>query len=728
MKKFLLILLFPAIAWGSHTEVPSLPYTCVTSGTAGTYSETLLVTGNLVSTTNGVLFDNDHDVVLNLQGYSITFGTSDNDDAYGAKIGMAGSPCEDGTWSTAYNIKIINGTITHSPSSDTACDGATSIKLYRAPFNIYIGELDLTISGDNGMCVTTQRCNEAVNCYNIEIANNDLWSNARRFTSREYYNGAVIDITSSSSSGDYGAKIHGNTIHTGPAQGIVARGPYGTYPPLGRMQVYDNVITTDHRNDFYLVNQGPEHPAGQSSENSYALFISYCRSALVYNNTVRSGESYGGNRGLMIEACAGVDTAWIDVYGNDIEIHEGPNIRVGEALGAPAGRLRSPASGDTGELEYVHVHNNRFVAVGDSNVATSSYGHLPGALKYSNATRPQHVIIEENVCQAYGRTAPPYTGDISSMAMEFDAMSGDYDTTLQVINNRFESDQVIVQYGATNAGAENMVLVGDTLKDIDPNIGTLSTFYLGYLDNAWDCSGNIARDCIFEGDAANTNVSYSINAAGIRDITFERTLSVLVLGSDEIPVYGAEVFAVNAYGDTAMVDTTSEYGLSGKNVRYLFNSKTQTDSAAYNDFTLIAAYSGDTATATMTVAWNAFTDTLQLTETLGNGSEPPADTDPPVISARTITSITTSGAVVGWSTNETTAKDSVYVDGTPQAATTGTSHSATLSGLTAGTLYNLTLMSKDAAGNRATSDTTFTTEAEPAPADTTHGQFLMLLK
>ncbi|MBI5020718.1 MAG: MBL fold metallo-hydrolase [Ignavibacteriales bacterium] len=105
----------------------------------------------------------------------------------------------------------------------------------------------------------------------------------------------------------------------------------------------------------------------------------------------------------------------------------------------------------------------------------------------------------------------------------------------------------------------------------------------------------------------------------------------------------------------------------------------------------------------------------------GDGGAP--DVTPPVISAVTASSITSSSAVITWTTDE--ASNSVVEYGlttsygsTVTNATMVTSHSVSLSGLTASTLYHYRVKSTDAANNTATStDYTFTTSA-PVPVST----------
>jgi purple acid phosphatase-like protein/fibronectin type III domain protein len=95
-----------------------------------------------------------------------------------------------------------------------------------------------------------------------------------------------------------------------------------------------------------------------------------------------------------------------------------------------------------------------------------------------------------------------------------------------------------------------------------------------------------------------------------------------------------------------------------------------------------------------------------------------ADTTAPTISAVASSGITTTGATVTWTTNEASNSQVEYrVQGTSTYSATAinasmvTSHSMTLSGLTAATVYEYHVISDDAAGNTATStpNGTFTT-------------------
>jgi type VI protein secretion system component Hcp len=98
------------------------------------------------------------------------------------------------------------------------------------------------------------------------------------------------------------------------------------------------------------------------------------------------------------------------------------------------------------------------------------------------------------------------------------------------------------------------------------------------------------------------------------------------------------------------------------------------------------------------------------------------DTTPPVISGLTSASITAAGATIVWTTNEASTSQVEYGLSTSYGnialiSSLDLSHSQTLSGLLAGTLYHYRVKSIDAAGNASvSSDGTFTTTV---PVDTT---------
>jgi len=118
-----------------------------------------------------------------------------------------------------------------------------------------------------------------------------------------------------------------------------------------------------------------------------------------------------------------------------------------------------------------------------------------------------------------------------------------------------------------------------------------------------------------------------------------------------------------------------------------------------------AAYSlGSSATAAVTIA------------------DDDVDTVSPVISGIGASSITATGAVINWTTDELSdtqveyGTTAAYGNSTVLVVTAVTSHAAQLGGLQASTLYHYRVKSRNAAGNLAVSgDSTFTTDQETLP-------------
>lgn len=126
---------------------------------------------------------------------------------------------------------------------------------------------------------------------------------------------------------------------------------------------------------------------------------------------------------------------------------------------------------------------------------------------------------------------------------------------------------------------------------------------------------------------------------------------------------------------------------------------------------------GDGDQDIVSIAWDA-PQNLHLWRNDAITGGGPVDSTPPSISAVTTSAVTASGATITWTTNEPADSRVEYGVTTTYGSTTGTnttlttSHSRTLSGLSAGTTYHYRARSVDAAGNASVGgDHTFTTLA-----------------
>jgi phosphodiesterase/alkaline phosphatase D-like protein len=220
--------------------------------------------------------------------------------------------------------------------------------------------------------------------------------------------------------------------------------------------------------------------------------------------------------------------------------------------------------------------------------------------------------------------------------------------------------------------------------------------------------------------ATGQNLSVSIPAAG-----------VLTVFTDAAPVSDTTAPVISAVSSSAITssgatinwstneasDTQVEYGLSS-----LYGASTALNSS------MVTSHSsslGSLLSGTLyhyRVKSRDAAGNLALSGDFTFTTSVASDTTPPVISGVSTSGVTSSGATVTWTTNEVSDTQVEYGTTTGYGSTTGldpslaTSHSAILSGMSAGTVYHYRVKSRDAAGNLAVSgDFTFTTSAAPPP-------------
>jgi chitinase len=104
-------------------------------------------------------------------------------------------------------------------------------------------------------------------------------------------------------------------------------------------------------------------------------------------------------------------------------------------------------------------------------------------------------------------------------------------------------------------------------------------------------------------------------------------------------------------------------------------------------------------------------------ETSGGSVDSQAPSTPSSVKASAKTSSSVSLAWTASTDNVGVTGYEVFVNGASSAATTSTSASATVSGLSANTTYTFTVKAFDAAGNRSTASSAFSTTTDPAVSD-----------
>jgi phosphodiesterase/alkaline phosphatase D-like protein len=166
-------------------------------------------------------------------------------------------------------------------------------------------------------------------------------------------------------------------------------------------------------------------------------------------------------------------------------------------------------------------------------------------------------------------------------------------------------------------------------------------------------------------------------------------------------------------------DANTETDLAGYKVYYGTSSRTYgapTDVGNQTTFTMTGLSEGQTYYFAVTAYNTSGSESAFSAEV----SKTFPDTTPPVLSGMAAGSLTSTGAVITWTTNEAATAQVEYGTTTAYGSSSAlrtnllTSHSRSLSNLTPSTLYHYRVVSSDAAGNTATSgDNTFTTAAAP---------------
>ncbi|WDT74630.1 MAG: fibronectin type III domain-containing protein [Candidatus Manganitrophus sp.] len=295
-------------------------------------------------------------------------------------------------------------------------------------------------------------------------------------------------------------------------------------------------------------------------------------------------------------------------------------------------------------------------------------------------------------------TTPPTFSGITASSLAFDSVAVTWST------NEPSSSQV--EYGTTTAYGSlstlDSTLVASHTRTLS-NLNPSTTYHFRVISK--DAANNTATsgDNTFTTSAAPDTIAPILSAVAAGTVT--ATSAVITWTTNEAATSQVEYGTTSAYGSSSALDNTLLTG----HTRTLSNLSPST---TYH-FRVI---SKDAANNTATSGDNTFT------------TPAPPDTTPPTLSAITEGGLSSSSSVtISWTTNEAADTQVQYGTTSAYGSTTSlnsamtTSHSQGLTGLSPSTLYHYRVLSKDTAGNLATSgDNTFTTSAPP---DTTPPTF-----
>ena len=285
-----------------------------------------------------------------------------------------------------------------------------------------------------------------------------------------------------------------------------------------------------------------------------------------------------------------------------------------------------------------------------------------------------------------GDTTPPTISSVSASSITKNSATITWTTN--------ESSDSQVEYGLTTSYGNSTTLNTSMVTSHSQSLSGLSASTLyHYRVKSKDAAGNLATsgDYTFTTTASDTTPP-TISSVSASSIT--QNSATITWTTNESSDSQVEYGLTTSYGssttlNTSMVTSHSQ-SLSGLSASTLYHYRVKSKDAAGN-----LATSGD----------YTFTTTA-------------SDTTPPTISSVSASSITQNSATITWTTNESSDSQveygltTSYGNSTTLNTSLVTSHSQTLSGLSASTLYHYRVKSKDAAGNLATSgDYTFTTTA-----------------
>jgi len=252
-----------------------------------------------------------------------------------------------------------------------------------------------------------------------------------------------------------------------------------------------------------------------------------------------------------------------------------------------------------------------------------------------------------------------------------------------------------VYYGTASGSYGTPIDVGNKTTYTVTGLG-YGTYY--FAVKAYDTTGNLSN---FSNEASKTlsdTTPPAISAIAAGTMTSSST--AISWTTNEAATSLVEYGTTTAYGSSTLFDSNLVIGhnqaIGGLQASTIYHYRIRSADAAGN-----LGISGD----------NTFT-TLSA-----------PDITPPAISGITITNITSTGANVTWTTNESADTQVQYGITTAYGSSTTLntsmvlSHTQSLTGLQSSTLYNFRVLSRDAAGNLATSGNNIFTTA--APLDTT---------
>ncbi|MFZ6036371.1 MAG: FG-GAP-like repeat-containing protein [Patescibacteria group bacterium] len=355
-----------------------------TCGVLATDGETYILQNDISSEGTCIAIAGDN-IVLDLNGYTITYGTAAGTSRYGIAIPVSYANDVSRTWfpglpdeafGGARYATIRNGSITQGGGNGADCHAIFA----RSGAGSTVHSITATVHGDDTDNFLFLYAN------NLQIYNNTLINNSTVVSNRHQGKEVVGSLNDSGNT-----KIYNNTITGGPQWGIrVYEGASGS----SGVEIYGNTISQNARvaNPYSIAGHAPNMKIYNNTltpQNGRGVHVT-ADNVEVYNNTITvkegpNAEYAGGwSHGIKLEGATNAD------------IHD--NIVTAVAGGGYGAAYALDLTLDAGSNN--EIHNNTFTATTSESAQIAAAVHFVG-VEAGNGLDIHHNIFRTNNYHVY---------------------------------------------------------------------------------------------------------------------------------------------------------------------------------------------------------------------------------------------------------------------------------------------------------------------------------------
>jgi hypothetical protein len=528
MKKVIIviILFLPSLAFGV-TNISSLPFTCSTP------RETYVLRKSL-STPGTAIVISANNVILDLNGHTITFGTG-NKKSNGIET----------TWNKN-SIEIFGGKIIHGGvGNPPACNG---IFIQESSTNVKIHDLEIFVKSRATTVTYEETCGIfMLRAKNPKVYNCVIDNQASEVLNRHSIPAVGIDVQLVAASAS--CEVYGNDVKT-THMGIRVGGGWGSYGPLGN-KVYNNKVTID-----------------QVAVNAYGLLLGDMSQLEAYNNSI-NGMTKRGGRGIIFSYIEN-----FDIHHNTINTREG---RTAESFQTNGIRSRWG-------VRYGKIRDNIVnVFAGQTADYGNAFGiYVTAAVFSENRMKDIGVEISNNVIKAI-------TYDVNKIACGIYFEIVDKNNQFVIKDNTINTNRLGIKFAASwnePVNCEDLKLYRTKIIKFAKNSSKFQTYEVtGYRGQVKDV---YLVDSTYENGATEDNIFFYQDLP-FGELTQVSTTKFVVKDAKGISVPGARVKLTNRLDKQVVYGTTNNKGEYVSEVSYRKYSKSG-GRTNFNPFTLTASY------------------------------------------------------------------------------------------------------------------------------------------